>query len=58
MADPLCLECARPILPGEAKATVQQVDACTLAVEHLPYHSTCWERKNRGARTEDTRERS
>jgi hypothetical protein len=54
MADPLCLECARPILPGEAKATVQQVDACTLAVEHLPYHSTCWERKNRGARSEDT----
>ena len=54
MADPLCLECARPILPGEAKATVQQVDACTLAVEHLPYHSTCWERKNWGARSEDT----
>jgi hypothetical protein len=53
MADPLCLECARPILPGEAKATVQQVDACTLAVEHLPYHSTCWDRKNRGSRVED-----
>ena len=54
MVDPLCLECARPILPGEAKATVQQVDACTAAVELLPYHSTCLEQKSRGARTEDT----
>jgi hypothetical protein len=54
MPDPVCLECARPILPGEAKSTVQQVDACTLAVEHLPYHSACWERKMGGARGEET----
>jgi hypothetical protein len=54
MADPVCLECARPILPGDAKSTVQQVDACTLAVEHLPYHSACWEKRMTGARSEET----
>ena len=52
MVDLVCLECARPILPGDAKSTVQQVDACTLAVEHLPYHSTCWELKTRRAPSE------
>jgi len=45
MADPLCAECSQPILSTEEKSTVRQVDACTLAVEHVVYHSTCWDRK-------------
>ena len=45
MAEPLCVECAKPILPTEAKSTLRQVDACTMAVEYLPYHAACWERK-------------
>ena len=45
MADPLCAECSEPILSTDDKSTVQQVDACTMAVEHVTYHSTCWDRK-------------
>jgi hypothetical protein len=45
MIEPLCAECSRPILPTDNKSTVQQVDACTMAVEHVTYHSTCWDQK-------------
>ena len=45
MADPLCVKCSKPILPTDTKSTVEQVDACTMAVEHVPYHSTCLDRK-------------
>jgi hypothetical protein len=45
MADPVCAVCSKPILPTEDESIVQQVDACTLAAEHVAYHSTCWERK-------------
>jgi len=45
MADTLCAACSRPILPTDNQSTVEQVDACTAAVERVTYHSTCWERK-------------
>jgi len=45
MADPLCVVCSKPILATDEKSTVRQADACTLAVEHVNYHATCWERK-------------
>ena len=45
MADSLCAECSKPILSTDNKSTVQQVDACTMAVEYVAYHSTCWGRK-------------
>jgi len=45
MADVLCAKCSKPILPTEDKSTVRQVDACTFAVEHVIYHSTCSEQK-------------
>jgi hypothetical protein len=45
MTAPLCAACAKPILPTDDKSTVQQVDACTRAVERLDYHSTCLEQK-------------
>jgi hypothetical protein len=45
MADLLCAECARPILPADDRSTVRQVDACTAAVERVTYHATCWSRK-------------
>ena len=45
MADSLCAECAKPILSTDDKSTVQQVDACTMAVEQVTYHSACWDRK-------------
>jgi len=45
MADPLCVVCSKPILATDEKSTVRQVDACTLAVEHVVYHSTCWDQK-------------
>jgi hypothetical protein len=41
MADLLCAKCSKPILSTDDKSTVKQVDACTMAVEHLTYHSTC-----------------
>jgi hypothetical protein len=47
MADPLCAKCSKPILPTDEKSTVRQVDACTLAAEHVAYHATCWERKTK-----------
>jgi hypothetical protein len=45
MADLLCAACSRPILLTDTKSTVQQVDACTMAVEHLTYHATCLEQE-------------
>jgi hypothetical protein len=45
MADLLCVVCSRPILPADEKSTVQQVDACTFAVERVNYHAACRERK-------------
>jgi hypothetical protein len=48
MADLLCAECARPILSTDDASTVQQVDACTAAVEHLTYHATCRDRTAAG----------
>jgi uncharacterized protein with PIN domain len=45
MADSLCAECSRPILPTDNKSIAEQVDACTMAVEHLIYHSTCRDQK-------------
>ena len=45
MTDPLCAECAKPILSTDDTSTVRQVDACTAAVEHVVYHATCWDRK-------------
>jgi hypothetical protein len=45
MADSLCAKCSRPILSTDDRSTVQQVDACTMAVEHVTYHSTCLDQK-------------
>ena len=45
MADALCGECSKPILSTDDTSTVQQVDACTMAVEYVTYHSTCLGRK-------------
>jgi len=45
MADPLCVKCSRPILPADDRSTVEQVDACTMAVERVTYHSTCRDQK-------------
>jgi hypothetical protein len=41
MADTLCAVCSKPIVPTDEKSTVRQVDACTLAVEHVVYHAAC-----------------
>jgi hypothetical protein len=53
MADLLCVKCAKPILPTDARSTVEQVDACTMAVERVPYHATC---RDRGADAEMRRQ--
>jgi hypothetical protein len=45
MADLLCVVCSKPILPTDQQSTVRQVDACTLAVEHVNYHAACRELK-------------
>ena len=45
MPAPLCVECSRPILSTDDTSTVEQVDACTMAVERVTYHSTCWDKK-------------
>jgi hypothetical protein len=45
MADPVCVECSRPILLTDDTSTVEQVDHCTMAVERLTDHSTCWDQK-------------
>ena len=45
MTELLCAECSKPILSTDDASTVQQVDACTLAVERVAYHATCRERK-------------
>jgi len=51
MADLLCARCSKPILPTDDKSTVRQVDACTFAVEHVVYHSTCSEQKTEDEKT-------
>ncbi len=55
MADPLCVVCSKPILSTDEKSTVRQVDACTLAVEHVNYHATCRERKTEDGGNEQRR---
>jgi hypothetical protein len=45
MADLLCVVCSRPILPTDDTSTVQQVDACTMAVEPVTYHAACRDQK-------------
>jgi hypothetical protein len=45
MAELLCAECSKPILSTDDTSTVEQVDACTMAVEHVTYHAACWEGK-------------
>ena len=45
MTDPLCAKCSKPILPTDHTSTVRQIDACTMAVEPLVYHSTCLDQK-------------
>jgi len=41
MADPICVKCSKPILPSEKTSTEEQVDACTLVVQRVPYHAEC-----------------
>jgi hypothetical protein len=41
MSDPVCVKCSKPILPSDARSTVEQVDACTNAVERVIYHAAC-----------------
>jgi hypothetical protein len=43
--DLLCVKCSKPILPTDDRSTVKQVDACTMAVEHVTYHSACWDQR-------------
>jgi hypothetical protein len=31
--------------PTDDRSTVEQVDACTMAVEHITYHATCRDQK-------------
>ena len=45
MTDPMCVACARPILPTDDRSTVEQVDACTMAVERVIYHAACRDRE-------------
>ena len=48
MANSLCVLCSQPILPTDNTSTIQQVDACTMAVEHVTYHSKCWDQQTAG----------
>jgi hypothetical protein len=41
MANPICVKCSKPILPTEKTSTEEQVDACTLVVQRVPYHAEC-----------------
>jgi hypothetical protein len=41
MADPICVKCSKPILPTDTASTDEQVDACTLVVQRVPYHAAC-----------------
>jgi len=41
MAELVCVACARPITPTDDSVTIEQVDACTMAVERATYHATC-----------------
>jgi hypothetical protein len=45
MAHPICVACSRPILPTDDRSTVEQVDACTMAVERITYYATCRDHK-------------
>ena len=45
MADPVCVKCSKPIVATDDKSTVDQVDACTMAVERVTYHSECRDRE-------------
>ena len=46
MADPMCVKCSKPILTTEVQVTVEQVDACTMAVARVPYHAECRARES------------
>lgn len=46
MTDVLCAKCSRPILSTDDASTVEQVDACTAAVERVTYHATCRDQGN------------
>lgn len=37
----MCAKCSKPILATDNKSTEDQVDACTMAVERVTYHSEC-----------------
>jgi hypothetical protein len=50
MTDPLCAACSKPILSTDDTLMVKQVDACTMAVEYVPYHSTCRDQQSLPAR--------
>jgi hypothetical protein len=41
MGDLLCAACSQPIQSTDERSTVEQVDACTLAVERVTYHAAC-----------------
>ena len=49
MVYPMCVKCSKPILPAETTSTEEQVDACTLVVQRVPYHAACRDEKSRDA---------
>ena len=51
MAHVVCAKCSKPILAIEDTSTVDQVDACTMAVERVTYHSNCKDREPDEANT-------
>ena len=45
MADPVCVKCSKPILTTQRTFTEDQVDACTMVVQRVTYHSECRDRE-------------
>jgi hypothetical protein len=45
MVNPICVKCSKPILPTDTTSTEEQVDACTLVVQRVPYHAACRDEK-------------
>jgi quercetin dioxygenase-like cupin family protein len=54
MADPVCVKCSKPILTTQRVSTEDQVDACTMAVQRVTYHSECLDRPQGGRPMDDT----